>query len=100
MGAIRLEDSSESRNRITKVVAKNKGGEVKLKNKTGKVAVLNPNLCIGCGVCVYKCPTNSLVLERCEVIKNPPKDAREYTRLVVADFAAARAQPGQGRDKK
>ncbi len=97
MGAMRLEDSLGAKGRITMVAAKNKSGEVELKNKTGKVSVNNPDLCIGCGVCAYKCPTQSLVLERREVTEDPPKDAREYTRLVTADFAAA--QPGQRRDK-
>jgi hypothetical protein len=36
------------------------------------------------------------VLERRETIEHPPKDAREYTKLVMADFAAARAQREQG----
>ena len=99
MEAIRLEDSPETRNRIIKVAVKNKTGQVELKNKRGKVSVVNPGLCIGCGVCAYKCPTKSLVLERREVIEAPPKDAREYTRLVVADFAAARAQQEQRKDR-
>jgi len=98
MGAVRLEDFPEAKNRITIVAAKNKSGEVELKNKTGKVSVVNPDLCIGCGVCAYKCPTESLVLERREVVEHPPKNAREYMMLVMADFAAARAQVGQRRD--
>jgi MinD superfamily P-loop ATPase len=56
------------------------------------VSVLNPDLCIGCGVCAYKCPTQSLVLERREVIEHPPKNARENMMLITADFAAGRAQ--------
>ncbi|MFC1965881.1 hypothetical protein ACFLWI_02900 [Chloroflexota bacterium] len=60
----------------------------------------NPDICIGCGVCAYKCSSQSLMLERREVIKGPPKDGREYTRLVVADFAAARAQPREGSGEK
>ena len=44
----------------------------------GKVAVLDPDLCIGCGVCVYKCPTESLISERREEIYPHPKDAREW----------------------
>ena len=55
-------------------------------SKTGKVAVLSPDLCIGCGVCAYKCPTKSLVLVPCEVVQDPPRNARDYTRQVVADF--------------
>ena len=99
MGAMRLEDFPEAKNRITIAAAKNKSGEVELKNKTGKLSVVNPDLCIGCGVCAYKCPTESLVLERREVVEHPPKNAREYMMLVMADFAAARAQVGQRRDE-
>lgn len=97
--ALRLEDFPGAKNRITKVVAKNKGGEVELKNKAGKVSVLNRDLCIGCGVCAYKCSTQSLMLERREVTEAPPKDVREYTRLVREDFAAGRTQAVQKRDK-
>jgi len=95
MEALRLEDSPETKGRITVVAAENKSGKKELKNKSGKVAVLNPELCIGCGVCAYKCPTKSLVLERREVIQHPPETGREYTERVVKDFAAARRQAGQ-----
>jgi len=71
MEALRLEDSPEAR------------------NKTGKVAVLDPDLCIGCGVCAYKCPTKSLTLERREVIVDPPKDVRDYMKRFMADRQAA-----------
>ncbi len=89
MEALRLEDFTEARGRII-VVAESGKGKKKLKNKSGKVSVVNLNFCIGCGVCAYKCPTKSLALECREVINYPPKDAREYTRLIMADFAAAR----------
>ena len=91
MEALRLEDFPEVQNRITIVEDKN-GKKVELKNKRGKVSVLNPDRCIGCGVCAYKCPTKSLILERSEVIQDTPKNAREYIRQVMADFAAGRAQ--------
>jgi len=88
MDALHLKDYPEAKGRITVVAADNK----ELKNKSGKVSVVNPDFCIGCGVCAYKCPSNSLVLERKEVIEHPPKDMREHMRLVMADFAAGRAQ--------
>ena len=88
MEAMRPQDSPEAKNRITTVTAENQRGKKDLKNKTGKVSVVNPDLCIGCGVCAYKCPTKSLVLERREIIEVPPKDAREYVKRVVTDFSA------------
>ena len=33
----------------------------KAKNRVGKISVVDPNLCIGCGVCAYKCPRGSIV---------------------------------------
>jgi len=95
MEALHLEDYPEAKGRTTTLRDKEKGVTKELKNKRGKVAVANTDICIGCGVCAYKCPTNSLVLERCEVTEDPPKDAREYTRLVMADFAAGRAKREQ-----
>jgi ferredoxin len=52
---------------------------------------VNTDYCIGCGVCAYKCPSKSLVLERREVIHHPPKDGREFMKNVMMDFEAARA---------
>lgn len=90
MEALRLEDFPQAKNRITRVPAEDEKDEVELKNKKGKVSVVNPDLCIGCGVCAYKCPSKSLVLERRETIQHPPENASELRRLVVEDFMAAR----------
>jgi formate hydrogenlyase subunit 6/NADH:ubiquinone oxidoreductase subunit I len=95
MEALYLEDCPEAKDRVTVVAAENKSGQKELKNKRGRVSLVNTDLCIGCGVCAYKCPSKSLVLERQEVIHHPAKDAREYTRLFIADFVAARAQRGE-----
>jgi formate hydrogenlyase subunit 6/NADH:ubiquinone oxidoreductase subunit I len=73
MDALQLESSPEAR------------------NKTGKVAVLNLGLCIGCGVCAHKCPAHSLILERREGIADPPLDGRDYTKRFMADRQAAQA---------
>jgi len=59
----------------------------KAKNKKGKVAVLEKDLCIGCGVCAYKCPTKSIVLIRRVEITEPPADTREYVTRFINDFA-------------
>ena len=92
MGALRLEHYPEAKGRVTMVAAKKEGEKKDLKNKTGKVSAVNPDLCIGCGVCAFKCSTESLVLKRREAIQPTPKGAREYATLVMADFAAGRAQ--------
>jgi len=70
MEALRLADSPEAR------------------NETGKIAVLDPLLCIGCGVCAHTCPSQSLVLERREVIVDPPEDARDYMKRFMAERRA------------
>jgi NAD-dependent dihydropyrimidine dehydrogenase PreA subunit len=94
MEALDLEDHPEAKDRITVT------GDKKLKNKKGKISVANLDICIGCGVCAYKCPTQSIILERREFIKHPPKDIREYMKLVTADFVAAREQRGKAQDKQ
>jgi formate hydrogenlyase subunit 6/NADH:ubiquinone oxidoreductase subunit I len=61
-------------------------------NKEGKVASLQPEQCIGCGVCVYKCPTKSLILERRGEIYHPPKDVRVWMERYLDDQKAASNQ--------
>jgi electron transport complex protein RnfB len=74
MEALRLEDSPEAT------------------NKKGKVALLDPDKCIGCGVCVYKCATQSLILERKEETYDPPEDVREWMERWYEDKKAAAAK--------
>jgi electron transport complex protein RnfB len=92
MEALHLEDFPEALNRLTAVIDDNGSTKKDLKNKGGKVSVANTDFCIGCGVCVYKCPTKSLLLEHREVTHHPPKDGNEYLRLVMEDFATYRAK--------
>jgi len=70
MEALRLEASTET------------------KNKTGKAAILDPEKCIGCGVCAHKCPTNSLILQRREKTQDPPIDARDYMKRFLSEKQA------------
>jgi ferredoxin len=72
MEALRLESSPEA------------------KNKTDKAAVLDPEKCIGCGLCAHKCPTNSLVLQRREKTQDPPLDLRDYMPRVFSEKQAGR----------
>ena len=74
MEAVRLEESPEAN------------------NKTGKVAVVDGEVCIGCGVCAYKCPGEAIVLEQREEIQEPPKNAREFMKCWFEDREAARAK--------
>ena len=59
-----------------------------VQNKYSKAPVLDPALCLGCGVCVHKCPTDSLTLERKENIQEPPENARDYVTRFMADRKA------------
>ena len=47
------------------------------RNKKGKAPRLDPNRCIGCGVCAYKCPTQSLTLIHREGEQDFPVDFRD-----------------------
>jgi formate hydrogenlyase subunit 6/NADH:ubiquinone oxidoreductase subunit I len=49
-----------------------------VRNKVGKAAVVDPGLCIGCGVCVHKCPSGSLALVHKHDTTEPSETAREY----------------------
>ena len=42
-----------------------------------KVVEHRPEMCIGCGVCVYKCPTQSLRLSRRETEEDIPSNMSE-----------------------
>jgi len=59
-----------------------------VQNKYNKIPILEPSACLGCGVCVHKCPTKSLTLERKEEIIDPPKNVREYGMRFLTDRKA------------
>ena len=71
--------------------AKGMEPSLEAKNRTGKVAVLDPEKCIGCGVCTFQCPTNSLILQRREKTQHPPVDPRDYMQRFFAERKSKRS---------
>ena len=67
-----------------------------VQNKYNKIPVLDPSRCPGCGVCVHKCPTQSIVLEPREEIHEPPKDAGEFIGIYMGDRLAAMEERKEG----
>jgi NAD-dependent dihydropyrimidine dehydrogenase PreA subunit len=85
MDAIKLQDMPAARGRAT-VTREADGKERKLVNKTGKIALVDVNMCVGCGICAYKCPTRSLTLKRNAVEHAPPEKLRDLaTHIYVAN---------------
>jgi len=77
MEALKLVESPQAKGR--KVTVKSRDGKVReLTNKTGRVAQLDLKLCIGCGVCAYKCQSQSLTLVRNATDHHPPKTGRDW----------------------
>jgi len=64
--------------KVRKTIVSEAGTEKQLINKTGKVSHVKPDLCIGCGVCAYKCPSKSLILKRNEMAHHPPETGRDW----------------------
>ena len=84
MEALNLEDDPSVKGRNTMITGKD-GREHELTNKTGKVSELDPERCIGCGVCAYKCPSQSLTLARKKVEHHPPQTGRDWVMQFMAD---------------
>jgi formate hydrogenlyase subunit 6/NADH:ubiquinone oxidoreductase subunit I len=66
------------------------------KNKFRKATSVDPDACIGCGVCVHKCPTGSIFLEPREETTTPPKDAGEFIGIYMGDRFAAMEDRKEG----
>jgi NAD-dependent dihydropyrimidine dehydrogenase PreA subunit len=65
-------------------------------NKKGVAAVLDPEACIGCGVCVCKRKSQSLKLEQREVVHDPSQTGRDFAMQFMMDHQAAQAR-GEGK---
>lgn len=84
MEALHLEDVPAVKNRKTTITDEH-GTARQLTNKTGKVSRANVDLCIGCGVCAYKCPSKALSLERNEIDHHPPQTGRDWAVQFITD---------------
>ena len=61
--------------------------------------VIDPDLCIGCGVCVHKCPSNSIILEQRDTLTRPPKTPRDFMIKHLEDLETGRKKSEQeGKD--
>jgi electron transport complex protein RnfB len=92
MEAVQLVDRPEVKGRKTTVRGKD-GKPLELTNQTGKVAEVNLDRCIGCGVCAYKCPSRSLGLVRKPSEHPPPKTGRDWFMQFLADTGGVQAFP-------
>ena len=63
-------------------------------NKFRKAVVVDTDLCIGCGVCVHKCPAKSITLKRRATITRPPKTGMDLMRINHMARQAARQNGG------
>ena len=89
MKALQLIDMPSSRGGKTTVIGQD-GKQRELTNKTGRVAELNLERCIGCGVCAYKCQSQSLKLKRNQVEHHPLQTGRDWITQFVADTRSTR----------
>lgn len=89
MEALQMEDAPSVKSRETLVVGED-GKKRTLTNKTGRLTGANIDLCIGCGVCAYKCPSKSLTLVRNEIEHHPPATGRDWVAHYVAGAASFR----------
>jgi NAD-dependent dihydropyrimidine dehydrogenase PreA subunit len=85
MEALKLVEMPSASGRRT-IVTEKDGRTREVTNKTGMVSTADEKLCIGCGVCAYKCQSNSLALLRNQADHHPPLTGREW----VMEFMAAR----------
>jgi formate hydrogenlyase subunit 6/NADH:ubiquinone oxidoreductase subunit I len=61
----------------------------KAQNKFRKAAQVDTQLCIGCGVCAYKCKAKAMTLERADQTTRPPKTSMDrLSRNIEAALAS------------
>ena len=71
----------------------------KATNKWRKAVEVDPELCIGCGVCVVKCKPKSIMLKKKpeEEWTEPPKTGRDMVRENVMAAIAAKQAKSEGK---
>jgi NAD-dependent dihydropyrimidine dehydrogenase PreA subunit len=89
MDALKLKEEPSVKGRKTPVTREGAAGKT-LINKTGMLVAADTELCIGCGVCAYKCPSKSLTLARNKIEHHPPETGRDWVIQYVTDTAAFR----------
>jgi ferredoxin len=89
MEALHLEEDAAAKGRETLIPGKD-GKQRTLINQTGKISQLAPERCIGCGVCVYKCPAGAITLERNPVEHAPPQTGRDWIMQFLTDTRTAK----------
>jgi ferredoxin len=94
MEALHLKDTPPVKGRKTTITTKD-GRLRELTNKAGKVAELNPERCIGCGVCAYKCQSQSLALARNQAEHHPPQTGRDWIMQFIGDTRATSQEVGK-----
>lgn len=51
----------------------------------GDTVQVDPDRCIGCGVCTFQCPVDALGMERKAESHEPPPTFRELQTMIIAD---------------
>ncbi len=69
---------------VLNLIEVREGGEPKK-----KAVLVSPDRCLGCGLCVHKCPTRSLILELRPEIHTPPKNVGEWAKRWMEDQVKA-----------
>jgi electron transport complex protein RnfB len=84
MEALHMKEVPSAKGRKT-TVKNGDGRQRELTNKTGRVSELKQERCIGCGVCAYKCQSQSLALQRNQAEHHPPQTGRDWVMQFISD---------------
>ena len=71
----------------------------KATNKFRKVAVVDTDTCIGCGVCVHKCKPKAIILIRKKELTPPVETAKELVRMNAMAVIAGKEREAKDMQK-